>query len=133
MSGISKFFIARKAARLSQEETAERAYISLSTYKRIERGTQKPSQDQADALAEVLNASYLADPNTPLDYCPPSLPVAMLKYLKEHRDVDVIIPDLTAILSDGKVSEDEAERYSRYMQEISEACNAARDLRYAVG
>ena len=52
-----KLIDARKRAGLTQVEVAEKAKVTVTSYQRIEYGTQKPSLDTAFLIAKALNST----------------------------------------------------------------------------
>ena len=48
---------ARKNNGLTQVEVAEKAKVTVTSYQRIEYGTQKPSLDTAFLIAKALNST----------------------------------------------------------------------------
>ena len=131
MSDRNKYKTARLLVHMTIEQAAEKTYISESTIKRIERGTQRCGKDQAEALAKAYNAPWVADPTVPDGYEPMSKACAMLRYMNEREDVDRVIPRLRRVLADGYVDESEEREFSDAMREIDEEKRASRDLAYA--
>lgn len=132
MSDQNKYKTARLMADLTVEQAAEKTYISESTLKRIERGTQPCSRDQAKAIAEAYNAPWVADPTVPEDYEPMPKACAVLRYLNERHDVEQLMPRAMRILADGKVDESEQKEFAMIVKEIEEERIAGRDLMYAI-
>jgi DNA-binding XRE family transcriptional regulator len=132
MSDQNKYLTARLLVGMTREEAAPELFMSESTLKRIENGEQGCSPDKAILMAKIYGFPWVADPTVPDSYRPKPIANALLQYMKEHRDVDGIMPRLTAILADGKVDDNEVEEYAGYAREIKEAVDAARDLEYAV-
>jgi transcriptional regulator with XRE-family HTH domain len=132
MSDRNKYKTARLLAHMTIEHAAEKTYISESTIKRIERGTQPCGRDIAKALADAYNAPWVADPTVPDDYEPMARDRAMLRYINEREDVESLMPRMRRILADGKVDDDEAKELAAIRREIEEEGAAGRDLLYAV-
>jgi transcriptional regulator with XRE-family HTH domain len=132
MQEPNKYKTARILAHLTIERAAEKTYISVSTIKRIERGTQPCSRDLAEVLADVYGAPYVADPTVPDSYTPKPRAEAMLKYLAERDDVERIMPRLRRILADGVIDDDEVAEATEAARELADEETANRDLRYAI-
>jgi DNA-binding XRE family transcriptional regulator len=131
LSGQNKYLTARLLTGMTREETAPLLYISEKTLQRIETGEQPCSPDKAILMAKVYGFPWVADPNIPDNYRPKPVANALLQYMKEHADVDKVLPRLTAILADGKVDDNEAEEYRNCAREIEEAIAAGKELEYA--
>lgn len=125
----------RKTARimsgLTLEEAAEKLYISVSTLKRIERGTQPSKKDIDEAMAGVYGTPWITDQTVPDNYRPLSRAEATLKYINERDDVEALLPRARRILADGIIDESERNEFAEIEVQIKEERIAARDLLYA--
>ena len=127
----TKYHTARVMSGITQETAAEALYTSVSNLRRIESGQQRCSPDMAEAMAELYKAPWITDQTVPNDYKPRALTQAMLRYIKEHTEVNAVMHRATAILADGVVDESEQDEFASISKEIREAADAARDLLYA--
>jgi DNA-binding XRE family transcriptional regulator len=131
MTGQNKYKTARVMAGISQEKAAELIPVSVSTIKRIERGTQRCSADIAGAMADLYQAPWVADPTVPDDYTPKPQIQAAMCFENETEDVVGKLPRLRRILADGRVDHDEEKEFAEIKREIGEAMRAAQDFLYA--
>jgi hypothetical protein len=109
---------------MTREEAAWRIPSSVSTIKRIEYRQQIPTPELEAAMAKAYNAPWVADPTVPDDYKPLQRAQALLNYVNEREDVEMIMPRVRRVTADGKIDE-------AFAREIKEECAAARDLLYA--
>ena len=131
MNERTKYHSARVMSGITQENAVEFLHTSVSNLRRIESGQQRCGPDMAIAMAELYKAPWVADPTVPDDYQPLPLTQAMLRYIKEHNEVNAVMHRATAILADGIVDASEQEEFAGISREIREARDAARDLLYA--
>lgn len=92
----------RKAAKISQEDAAEKAHLNAKYLGELERGEKKPSFDVILALAKALNTS----------------PAALFHFEKEETDERVLRKKIEALI--GKCNPQELQQVHRLLKALLE-------------
>ena len=136
---------ARQTTRLTQEQAAELADVSLESYKAYEYGGRMPPRETAVRLCEALEApwlalEYLKEMAEPLGVLPESirvqsLPTAVITlnnrvfaFADRHRD-----RQLLTIAEDGIIDECERPEFDAIVADLRETIAAAYQVIYADG
>lgn len=136
---------ARKTARLTLEQAAEAADISLQSYKAYEYGARLPPIDVASRLCDALAAPWLALGYIreaadglgvlPLDIQVQSLPTAVITLINrvfafadQHRD-----RQLLAIAEDGVIDDAERDTFDAIVGDLDGIISAALAVKYPRG
>lgn len=132
---------ARKNAGLTQEDAAEKLYISKRSLADYESGVTVPPDDIVCSMIELYGNRWLgyqhlqAHSEIGRRYLPEiqetDLAVAVLKLQKEVRDIDHIQADMIEVACDGKVEQHEQSRWSFVEKEVREVAGAAMALVFA--
>lgn len=132
----------RMAAGLTQERLAERIGKSVETVRAYESGSRDPDPDTVVLMADACNAQYLAyqylQQTAPgLRLLPEielkDLPAAILRVLKEVKDLMDCQSDLIAIGADGKITQDEQARWKEIMLEFADVKKAIIEIELSHG
>lgn len=132
---------ARKNAGLTQDEAAERLYISKRSLADYEAGVTVPPDDVVCAMIELYENRWLgyqhlqAHSEIGRRYLPEiqetDLAVAVLKLQKEVKDIDHIQADMIEVACDGKVDNHERSKWGYIEKEVREVAGAAMALVFA--
>lgn len=132
---------ARKNAGLTQDEAAERLYISKRSLADYEAGVTVPPDDVVCAMIELYGNRWLgyqhlqAHSEIGRRYLPEiqetDLAVAVLKLQKEVKDIDHIQADMIEVACDGKVEQHERSKWGFVEKEVREVAGAAMALVFA--
>ncbi|WP_434565139.1 helix-turn-helix transcriptional regulator [Thermoanaerobacterium thermosaccharolyticum] len=127
--------IARKNAGFTQDEAAERLYISTRSIADYESGKTIPPDDVVCRMIELYDAPWLGYQHLRYSsevgkrYLPDitltDLARAVLRFQKEVRDIDSIDKDMIDIACDGEINDDELDRWQQVRKEIDEMAGAA--------
>lgn len=134
---------ARKAAGLTQEEAAEKLFISTRSLLEYEAGRTIPPDDVVCRMVEVYGVKYLAylhlknSTKVGKRYLPDlhilDLPRSVLKLQKEVKDVTDINPEMIDVACDGVVEEHERETWKNIEKELLEMVGAGLSVIFARG
>jgi transcriptional regulator with XRE-family HTH domain len=130
------------AAGLTQERLAERIGKSVETVRAYEAGSRDPDPDTVVKMADACNAQYLAyqylQQTAPgLRLLPEielhELPTAILRFLKEVRELMDCQQDLIAIGADGVIAPDEQDQWIKIIGEFGDVKKAIIELELSQG
>jgi len=134
---------ARRNAGLTQEQAAEKLYISVRSLAEYEAGRTIPPCDVVCRMVEVYDAKYLAylhlkqSTEVGRRFLPDlhilDLPRSVLKLQKEVKDVTEIHPDIVDVACDGIVDKHERETWQHIEKELLEMIGAGLSVVFARG
>lgn len=131
---------ARKEARLTQEQAAERLSVSVETVKAWEQGQRTPRPEDAERMMLIYGAPWLGLAYTQatcgrLGAVPPvslrELPAAVLTLINRSTDLADHYRRLMRIAEDGVIDAGEAPEFARISEAIQGVVAAAYEVLYA--
>lgn len=137
---------ARKKARLTQEQAAEKLYVSVETVKAWEQRDRVPSNTAVMQMCEVYGTPWLALDHLretadmlqalPCDIKLQGLPTAaitlynrVMTFANRYRRTE----QLLAIAEDGTIDAQEQELFSQIVEDLDGIISAALQIKYADG
>lgn len=129
----------RESRRLTQEQAAEAAGISVDSWYRYESGKGMPSDDNIPGICAALDAPWLAvcylEARDPCGTLPPlfvrSLATAALSLAVRLNDfTDTGLRTLLAVAEDDQVSPDEEAAYQRIVRQLDQLIEAALAVKF---
>lgn len=134
---------ARKAAGLTQDEAAEKLFISTRSLLEYEAGRTTPPDDVVCRMVEIYGDRSLAymhlkqSNEVGRSFLPDlhilDLPRSVLKLQKEVKDVTDINPEIVDVACDGEIEEHEHETWQNIEKEILEMVGAGLSVVFARG
>lgn len=134
---------ARRDAGLTQEEAAERLYVSVRSIAEYEAGRTTPPDDVVCRMVEAYKAKHLAylhlknSTEVGRRFLPElhilDLPRSVLKLQKEVKDVTDINHHMVEVVCDGMVEEHEHETWQNIEKELMEMVGAGLSVVFARG
>jgi transcriptional regulator with XRE-family HTH domain len=125
----------RDHADLTQEKAVEALHVSIRALSDYENGKVVPPDDVVMRMAEVYKYPQLEwlhlYHNNPIgqrilpEYQQCDLPMATVRFIKEHGDVSDLQRRILAIAADGVITEDEMPEWRIVTREITEMLAAA--------
>lgn len=132
---------ARRTAGLTQEQAAEKLYISVRSLAEYEAGRTIPPCDVVCRMVDVYGAKHLAylhlkqSTEVGRRFLPElhilDLPRSVLKLQKEVKDVTDIHPEIVDVACDGTVDEHESETWRSIERELMEMVGAGLSVVFA--
>ena len=134
---------AREATHYTQEGWAEALGISVDAVKKYESGKMFPSDDVIMCMANVSNQNYLAYEHLQMksliaaQILPDlgeraTLPRAVLNLIVSVKTVQSsVIEELVQMAVDGKISEDEVQRFAQCLDQLTELSKCIFAVKYA--
>lgn len=123
----------RVCAGLTQNDAAEKCNISVSSLAKIETDQRVPSDDLVDIMAEVYGTPLLAwwhlKKHNPLGHHLPSVSVLQtdcdmaFQGILMEEDIEDANKLIKVLLADGRISEDEYDRFDEYLSIINNITN----------
>lgn len=132
---------ARIAAGLTQERAAELIGLSVRSLAAYESNERIPADDVVVRMVDVYGTQFLAFQhlrnNMELartilpEITPSNLPMAILRLQKELNDFLHLKDEMTEIVCDGVISENEVDRWNAIMKELDDIEQAILSVRFA--
>ncbi len=132
---------ARMSAGLTQERAAELIGTSVRSIAAYEAGERIPADDIVVRMVEIYDTQFLAyqhlRANMELaktilpEVCPTNLPMAILRLQKEINDFLRVRDEMTDIVCDGIITDEEMPRWNEIQKELDDICQAILSVKYA--
>lgn len=141
--GYNMYQRARKESLLTQEEAAERLYLSAKSVKAYEQGLREPDNGTVARMAEIYGTPWLLLEHAmrssralgilPEGIALQGLPTAVLTLVNRCLALSDDYRRLMAIAEDGVVDEEERPEYDRIAQRVRDVVAAGFQVLYAEG